>query len=95
MPFAIAISSKETGVIMKTLAILIFLTGSIAQAKPYDFKFKMKSEVYEYSTAADSYESAFEKAAQACFNHFKGGRRVSQDVGLDIIDVCANPKNKL
>ena len=61
--------------------------------KEYGFKFKMtENEKYEYVTKANTYEDAFEKAAQACFNHFKGGRRVSEDRGLAIIDVCANPR---
>ncbi len=53
----------------------------------------MNSETYEYSLNASSYEEAFDKAAQSCFRHFKQGRRVSQDQGLDIIDVCANPRS--
>lgn len=60
--------------------------------KQYSFKFHMKGEVYEYSQASSSYEEAFEKAAKACYQHFKGGRHITEDQGLDIIDVCANPR---
>lgn len=60
--------------------------------KDYAFKFKMKAGTFEYSRKAPSYEEAYESAAQACFKHFKGGRHISEDQGLDIIDVCANPR---
>lgn len=60
--------------------------------KEFSFKFQMKNEKYEYSQKAGSYEEAFEKAAQSCYRHFKGGRQISEDRGLDIIDVCANPR---
>lgn len=63
-----------------------------AAEKAYSFKFKMKGEVYEYSQASTSYEEAYEKAAKACYQHFKNGKRLSEDQGLDIIDVCANPR---
>ena len=52
----------------------------------------MNNESYEYTQKAKTYEDAYSKAAQACFTHFKAGRRVSEDQGLDIIDICANPR---
>lgn len=61
--------------------------------KLYSFKFKMSQETFEYTQKSPSYEEAFEKAAQACFSHFKNGRRISEDLGLDIIDACANPRS--
>jgi len=59
----------------------------------YRFKFRLKGETYEYTQKSSSYEVAFESAAKACYKHFKGGRRISEDQGLDIIDVCANPRS--
>lgn len=61
--------------------------------KPYSFKFKMEKQTFEYSQKAPTYEEAFEKAAQACYRHFKNGERLTEDRGLDIIDVCANPRS--
>lgn len=61
--------------------------------KPYNFKFKMVKDTFEYTQKAPSYEEAFEKAAQACYRHFKNGERLTEDRGLDIIDVCANPRS--
>lgn len=92
---------------MKRIAIILGITmalilGLSVQArawvshessqKIYTFKFKMQKETLEISQASSSYEEAFEKAAQACYRHFKAGRRISEERGLDIIDVCANPR---
>lgn len=60
--------------------------------KLYTFKFKLKAVSYEFSRTAPSYEEAYESAAQACFNHYKGNRHLAEDEGLDIIDTCANPR---
>jgi hypothetical protein len=85
---------------MLALAAIIFTTAS-AQAwvstnpkdQLYSFKFHMKGETYEYQQSANTYEEAFSNAAKACFSHFKAGRHLSEDDGLDIIDVCANPRS--
>jgi len=64
-------------------------------AKSYAFKFNLQGDVYEYNQKAATYEEAFEQAAQACFSHFKAGKKVGEQRGMDIIDVCANPPNHL
>ncbi|MEZ0392413.1 MAG: hypothetical protein ACAH59_09370 [Pseudobdellovibrionaceae bacterium] len=92
---------------MKRIAIVLGLTlvlilGLSIQAKAwvshdaseklYSFKYRMQNETFEVSQKSGSYEEAFERAAKACYRHFKAGRRLSEDRGLDIIDVCANPR---
>lgn len=61
--------------------------------KSYDFKYQLKNDTFKYTRSAASYEEAFEHAADACFKHFKNGKRLSENEGLDIIDVCANPRS--
>lgn len=63
--------------------------------KTYTFKYKYEGEVLEIRRPAGSYEEAFEKAADACFRHYKTlkGGRLSEDQGLDVIDTCANPRS--
>ena len=86
---------------MKTLFMVILAASLQAQAslgsgelKTYSFRFQpINGDSYTYETKADSHEEAYEHAATACFNHYKQGRRISMDYGLDIIDVCANPRN--
>lgn len=86
---------------MKT--ILITLTLLIAQvgqatyqpdgARKYQFSFPYKNEVFRTEKVASSYEIAFQTAAQECFNYFKSGKKLTEEQGLDIIDVCANPRS--
>lgn len=61
--------------------------------KDYKFKYKLSGQTLEISKQAGSYEEAFKQAAQQCFQFYKGEQNVSQDRGLDIIDVCANPRS--
>ena len=68
-------------------------SSHLESEKPYNFKFRMQGQVFEYQQVAASYEEAYERAAKACYKHFKGGRHLSEDRGLDIIDVCANPRS--
>lgn len=89
------------------LAVLLALgpaqTVFAATAKTdFEFVFRLDSDTkaklpkaespYKYRTQAASYEEAFNKAAKACFTHFKGGQRLSEEVGLSVIDACANPR---
>jgi hypothetical protein len=68
--------------------------------KKHKFVYRMKTETFEFASTAPSYEDAFEKAASACYNHFRDNiksqtrqQRLNEDQGLDIIDVCANPRS--
>ncbi len=90
---------------MKTLKnlllILSFLSSLSAHAwistetpeKIYNFKFKLQGQIYEYTQKSSTYEEAYEQAAKSCFQHYKGGRTLNEERGLDIIDVCANPRS--
>lgn len=87
---------------MKTLLIIALMafsctsfawTSKGAPTKEFTFKYKLSGQTYEVKRSAASYEEAYEVAAQNCFDHFKGKGKVSEDRGLDIIDVCANPRS--
>lgn len=88
---------------MKKLLLLAFLGWSCssfawiskeATPKTYTFRFNYQGESLEVRKPAASYEDAFEQAAETCFRHFKGAKKkVSENEGLDIIDVCANPRS--
>jgi len=87
---------------MKALSLLVMVLSLQAQAsfmnndggQAFKFKFsQFQGEVYEYEIKANSKDDAYQKAAQACFDHFKAGRHVSMDFGQDIIDVCVNPRS--
>jgi hypothetical protein len=84
-----------------TLLTLTTISGSVSFAwsekapaqKNYSFKYKMKAGTFDYERTAVSYEEAYEAAAMACFAHYKGNRHLAEEDGLDIIDVCANPRS--
>lgn len=82
-----------------TLALMTFSCSSFAWSshepvtKEYLFKFKMAGQILELKHEGQSYEDAYEKAAKECFHYFKGNGKVSENRGLDIIDVCANPRS--
>lgn len=99
---------------MKKYLLLVFLASSVqAQAwvstptaqKEHKFVYRVTNGAavtgsFEYASTAPSYEEAYEKAAKACYQHFRdevkkqtGGRKLSEDQGLDIIDLCANPRS--
>jgi hypothetical protein len=81
------------------MATLVFSQGAFGwiskeeTKKVYGFKFSLKGASFEYKQSSASFEEAFERAAQACYTHFKDGKRLTEDAGLDIIDVCANPRS--
>lgn len=83
------------------LALALLTTTGFAAPNPYNsesiktynFKYKYNNETYEIRKPANSYEEAFDHASSECFKHFKGNQPVSEDKGLDIIDVCANPRS--
>jgi hypothetical protein len=83
--------------ILAAMTILSFQAKAWISSNPkdqlYTFKFHLKGETYEYNQAANTYEEAFTKAARACYSHYKGDRHLTEDAGLDIIDVCANPRS--
>lgn len=82
-----------------TIAILAFSCSSFAAisrdiaSKEYTFKYQLSGQSLEIKRSAGSYEEAFDTAAQQCFKFYKGSGKVSEDRGLDIIDVCANPRS--
>lgn len=83
-----------TALIIATMSSTSFAWSSNSPSgKEYRFKYAMKGDSLEITRTGQSYEDAFEAAAQQCFNYYKGSKKVSEDRGLDIIDVCANPRS--
>ena len=81
------------GIIMLAF-ICSLLFGTFSEAKEFQFTGQYKCEWFETKTKADDKPTAFEVAATSCFQHFKAGRVLSENEGLDIIDVCANLRTK-
>ncbi len=82
-----------------TLLIVAFLTSisalaatSPSSAKDYNFVFKSGKESFTVKRSAASKEVAYKLAAKDCFQKLTGGKYPGEERGLDIIDICANPK---
>ena len=88
-----------------TLAMVLGLAqNALAGENEFQFRFEMTASKdlttrtpaaknrFEFITTASTYEDAFRLAAQACYRHYKDGKPLTEDQGLDIIDVCANPR---
>lgn len=93
---------KILSVILMTLSFG-FSAQAAGEGNEFQFRFEMTAskdlstrapskERFEYRTVASTWEEAFKTAAQACYRHFKNGKALTEDQGLDIIDVCANPR---
>lgn len=61
-------------------------------SKDYTFKFHYKSENLTIQTRSNSWEDAYQLASQQCFSKLSKNKQLSEDIGMDIIDVCANPR---
>lgn len=79
---------------MKKLLTIMFvlLVSQLAMAKEYKFKWTDRRDVLQYKVEASDWETAFKSASMFCFKFLmKKEVRFSEERGLDIIDVCANP----
>ena len=90
---------KGKGVFMKTiiLTMALVLTTAVSQAsqniKEFKFLFKPANSItFEIRKQAATKDAAFKLAAKDCFNQLTGGKYPGEERGLDIIDICANPK---
>ena len=90
--------------LLMTLVVLAFSSTSFAATsertqKPstpsFIFKFNYKGESLEVRRQTPTYEEAFRQAAQTCFEHYRRqiDGKMTEDQGLDVIDVCANPRS--
>ncbi len=84
---------KKMTLIVMLLACSSAFASLKKEAQEFKFKFNFKGDIYQYSQKSESFERAYELAAKACYKHYKAGQKLSEDKGLDIIDVCANPRS--
>lgn len=81
---------------MKTLILLLISLvslSSMAASKEYTFKFKASSQsIFQINKKAETKEEAYKLAAKECFQKLTGGHYPGEEKGLEIIDICANPR---
>lgn len=76
---------------MFVIAIIAF--GQNALAAKFDFNYSYEGEKLSVSQEASDYYQALEIAAKNCFKHFKSKTKSNQEKGIEVIDVCANPRS--
>lgn len=75
------------------LSVLTIFSFNLAKAsETFNFKYQFQGEVLTISQEGHDQNHALSIAAKSCFRHFKGNKKINESKGLDIIDVCANPK---
>jgi hypothetical protein len=84
---------------MKTIRIfsLVLTFTSMVHAAPsvknYSFKYvAAKSNTFTITRTAASKDEAYKLAAKDCFKKLTGNKYPGEEKGLEIIDICANPK---
>ena len=62
--------------------------------KSWSFQYKVsKSQSFKIHKSAAHFEDAFKAAAKDCFKQMTQGKYPGEEKGLEIIDICANPKS--
>ena len=80
------------------LFLTVLFTGLVAlgaqpNSKSYSFQFKApKAQSFAITQKAHSKEEAFRLAAKECFKKLTHNQYPGEEKGLEIIDICANPK---
>lgn len=78
---------------IKILLISTLISQLALSAQTFDFKYSFEGERLSISQEAPDYNSALTEAAKSCFSHFKAKTQSNQQKGIDLIDVCANPRS--
>ena len=91
-------SNKYIGGPMKTIILALTITYSLtsfATSSPKSFSFQYKApknKMFTISKQATSRDEAYKLAAKDCFQKLTGNKYPGEEKGLEIIDICANPK---
>ncbi len=68
-------------------------SASLTSKKSWSFQYKdLSKKPFQIKKEAFSYEEAYKSASHECFQQLTGGKYPGEEKGLDIIDICANPK---
>lgn len=79
---------------MKTLFIVLLLSGVPAQAKEFHLVYRFAEHKLEYVINAKDVAAALDQGADACFDVFSQRMPISIDQKYDLIDTCTNPQVK-
>jgi hypothetical protein len=75
-------------------AQMSFASVNTKQDKTWTFSYQVSnSQSLKIQKAALTFEAAFKLAAKDCYQQMTHGKYPGEDKGLEIIDICANPKS--
>ena len=67
--------------------------SAVDSKKLWTFEFKdLTHKKFQIKKEAPTYEEAYKLATKDCFQRLTGGNYPGEEKGLDIIDICVNPK---
>ena len=70
------------------------IKNNSSAGKIWSFKYKdLSKQSFSIKKEAKSYEEAYKSASKECFKILTDGKYPGEEKGLDIIDICANPKS--
>lgn len=82
----------KTLYVVLTLLIISQLSFAAIQ-KETKYVVVFQKEKFSFSPTKTDPSEGLKEFAQNCFNNFtRGGRTLSHDAGLDMINACANPR---
>lgn len=68
-------------------------SSNLTHKKSWSFNYKdLSKKPFQIKKEAFSFEDAFKAASVECFQQLTQGKYPGEEKGLDIIDICANPK---
>lgn len=73
--------------------LMLALTVPLSEAREFVFKYQFKNESFGVTEHSTDYNEAFRWAAQKCFTYYSQKAELTEKIGMDIIDICANPKS--
>lgn len=85
--------ARKLNALMLVVISIVSLSETTLAAQKFDFKYSFEGEKLAISQEAPDYYVALTKAAKSCFSHFKSKTKSNQQKGVDLIDVCANPRS--
>lgn len=67
--------------------------ASASAKKSFLFTYKdLSKKPFQIKKEASNYEEAYKSASRECYQQLTQGKYPGEEKGLDIIDICANPK---
>lgn len=78
--------------LFKTFVTFSLLAQTTFAAQTFAFKYSFDGEKLSINQEAPDYNAALTKAAKSCFSHFRSKAKSNHEKGIELIDVCANPR---